>query len=255
MVLAEERAERLRPFINRLMRRLTSLTFDAWLRFLDRRHVRRDQSRTAAVHRARTLVGRHLDAWRGKNAGLSRAARHLLNSSLARGLNSWRQTASEQRAAMDKLLVAARRWNNQKLTGCYGAWRDVAAARTEALRLMTNAAQAMRSRGLRAAMNTWAEQSDEAARKRQAARRGVLHMLHRGLSLGWNAWLEHLRELKGLRRILMRITQRVLCACWEAWAGEVQNSRHISQTAFSKAEVRLIAASGTLKRGPPRRQS
>ena len=79
-------------------------------------------------------------------------------------------------------------------------------------------------------------------------------MLHRGLSLGWNAWLEHLRELKGLRRILMRITQRALCACWEAWAGEVQNSHHISQTAFSKAEVRLIA-SGTWKRGPPRRQS
>ena len=57
---ADEVRRRLIPFAARIRNRLAGLTFDGWARSLDHRHARRDDSRAAAVHRARTLAGEHL---------------------------------------------------------------------------------------------------------------------------------------------------------------------------------------------------
>ena len=103
------------PYASRLANRLASLSFEAWLRFLDYRHAHRDDSRAAAVHRARTLAGRHLRTWRGAHEKFNRAARHMFHGVQSRALASWREYTGSASRKLDLMRNAMRSMRSREL--------------------------------------------------------------------------------------------------------------------------------------------
>ena len=166
---------------------------------------------------------------------MRRAVGYILNGARARAFNGWREMAEARRDALATMHRVAARWRNRRIVHQWQQWVEVVAALRAALALMQKVAAAFASRELRAAFNSWAGLREAMSRIRHFASIFALREA-RGLLARWR---EAARQGRLVRRVVMRMAQRVLAQCWAAWAGEAAASRDGTFSALQSCAARM----------------
>ena len=220
MAAVEQAADvrrRLLPFAARICNRLASLSFEAWSRFLDHRHARRDDSRAAAVHRARTLAGKHLRAWRGQHDKFQRAARHMLYGAQARALASWREFAGTGNRKADLMRSALAGMRCRELRAATNTWLEL----IEQNRRIRGIVMRMTQGVLVLCFAAWAgevEASKEVgAAAFSKAEKVARHFLNLGVSRAFHTLQELVEKRTAMRAILRRLKHPALNAAIGSW--------------------------------------
>jgi len=208
---------RLIPFAARICNRLASLSFDAWSRYLDHRHGRRDDSRAAAVHRARTLAGKHLRAWREQHDKFQRAARHMLYGAQARALASWRELAGRGSRKGDLMRSAVASLRCRELRAATNTWLEL----IERNRRLRGIVMRMTQGVLCLCFAAWAgevEASKEAgAAAFSKAEKVARHFLNSAVSRAFHTLQELVERRTAMRAILRRLKHPALNAAIGSW--------------------------------------
>ena len=214
---ADEVRRRLIPFAARIRNRLAGLSFDGWVRYLDHRHARRDDSRAAAVHRARALAGKHLRAWHAQHDKFQRAARHMLYRELSRALASWRELAgrgSRKDALMRGALASMR---CRELRAATNAWLALVERNRRTRAIVMRMAQ----RVLVLCFAAWAEEVETSKQQGAAAfskaEQVARHFLNSAVSRAFHTLKEIVERRGALRAVLRRLKYPALTAAMRGW--------------------------------------
>ena len=237
---------RLIPFAARICNRLASLSFDAWSRFLDHRHARRDDSRAAAVHRARTLAGKHLRAWHEQHDKFQRAARHMLYGAQARALASWREFAGTGSKKRDLMRSAVASMRCRELRAATNTWLDL----IERNRRLRGIVMRMTQGVLCLCFAAWAgevEASKEAGVVAfSKAEKVARHFLNLAVSRAFHKLQELVEKRIRMRAILRRLKHPALNAAIGSWK-EQNEACHEHARKLRRAANFMVNG----ERGPP----
>ena len=261
LALCEDAAARLERVATRAVRRMCSTAqARAFAAFYERTAQQRSiehrrTSQTVALEKCirrwrRRGLGRGFETWSAVATffhNLKRCACRMLRRRLSTAFATWSGARFRLARRQSLLRDAARTlkrslalWFRRKGGRAFRAWRGRSAAlrlRADAVkrldRIKRRALQRLRRRSLLKGLNTWRRVltihhfvEDHAIKAAGALRRVLKRWLHREKARGLETWAQTVTFMRGMTRVVAKLSARLLAKAWTTWTGDVRVGLH-----------------------------